>query len=124
MTAHGYDPDAARTEHHRTDPADREAADPATDPGYLAEAADQLRKARDANEARAGGLTWLNKADVPVIMEIIDRRMEIAAAFTRLAECQAASLAGQAAVLGAAWMPAGTPLRRHQGQPEQGVEHA
>jgi hypothetical protein len=71
MTAHGYEPGTA---------------DPTPGPTYLEEAADQLRMARAANEARAAGVhSWLTEADVPVLTEINDRRMELAAAFAALA---------------------------------------
>ena len=72
-----------------------------TDPGtegsdYLNEAAAELRKARSSNEARVGIATAMHSGQQPeaaqIIREVNDRRMEIAAAFTRLAECQAAML--------------------------------
>lgn len=81
---------------------------------YLEDAAAELRKARDANETRASMAAELAEAKLPaadILRDVNDRRMEIAAAFTRLAECQAA-------VLDAARMP--DLLRRcHHDQPEQ-----
>jgi hypothetical protein len=62
---------------------------------YLEDAAAELRKARDANERRAELIPSLAAGSMPtgeVAREVNDRRMEIAAAFTRLAECQAAML--------------------------------
>ena len=53
---------------------------------YLEEAAEQLRRARSANEARAGSVSsWLTEGAVPVLTEVNERRMEIADGFTRLA---------------------------------------
>jgi hypothetical protein len=53
---------------------------------YLEEAAEQLRLARAANEARAGaGRSWLTAADVPVLTEVNDRRLAIAEGFISLA---------------------------------------
>jgi hypothetical protein len=69
--------------------------DQASYPTYLEEAAEELRKAREDNEAHAETIPDLiaRKAEVgPVVAEVNNRRMEIAAAFTRLAECQAAML--------------------------------
>ena len=61
-------------------------------PAYLDEAAALLRQARDGNEARAE-MAWDRAAGhVPVqrtLREVNDRRMEIAAAFTRLAAIRA-----------------------------------
>lgn len=70
---------------------------------YLEEAAAELRKAREANEKCAGThRSWLTETDVPVIVEVNDRRMELAAAFTALAAIEA-----------------GLPPCRHRPQPEQ-----
>ena len=70
---------------------------------YLEEAAAELRKARDANEARAATpRSWRTEADVPVITAVGDRCMELAAAFTRLAAIEAS-----------------LPLCRHHVPPEQ-----
>ena len=91
-----------------------------TDPGtegsdYLNEAAAELRKARSSNEARLNLVAGMHSGQQPdaaqVLAEVNNRRMEIAAAFSRLAECQAA-------MLNAAWMPPPSP-RRHHAQPEQ-----
>lgn len=64
---------------------------------YLNEAAAELRKARSSNEARlnlvAGMHSGQQSEAAQVLAEVNARRMEIAAAFTRLAECQAAMLA-------------------------------
>jgi hypothetical protein len=56
---------------------------------YLDEAAELLRQARDGNEARADlarALAAARSADAEVVQrEVDDRRIEIAAAFIRLA---------------------------------------
>jgi hypothetical protein len=59
---------------------------------YLEEAVEQLRKARDANEARAAARTrrWLTEGAVPILTEINQRRMEIADGFIRLAAIERA----------------------------------
>ena len=76
---------------------------PAAEPTLLEEAAAELRKARDANEARAGDTrSWLTERDVPVIVAVNDRRMELAAGFTRLAAIER-----------------GLPPCCHHAQPEQ-----
>lgn len=63
---------------------------------YLEDAATELRHARSANEARVGAVHAMHSGQqaeaAQIIREVNDRRMEIAAAFTRLAECQAAML--------------------------------
>lgn len=60
--------------------------DPGPRPSYLEEAAIELRKARTANDNRAATLTsWLSEGAVPVLVEVNDRRMEMAEGFTRLA---------------------------------------
>jgi hypothetical protein len=57
---------------------------------YLEEAAEQLRAARDGNEERAREVPALRGADaIDVLAEVNARRMEIAAAFTRLAAIEA-----------------------------------
>ena len=61
-----------------------------TDAGnaYLAEAAAELRKARDANDKRAGLAEELAAAKLPareILAEVATRNMEIAEGFTRLA---------------------------------------
>ena len=73
-----------------------------TDPGtegrdYLNEAAAELRKARASNENRLRAVDTMHSEQQAekrelLIAKVNDRRMEIAAAFTRLAECQAAML--------------------------------
>jgi hypothetical protein len=53
-------------------------------PGYLEEAVDELRKARDANETRAALIPSLAGAKVetgPVLAEVNARRMELGLAF-------------------------------------------
>lgn len=65
---------------------------------YLEEAADQLRKARAANETRADLAVKLKEAKQPtvdILREVNDRRMELAAAFTRLAEIEAGPAAAK-----------------------------
>lgn len=57
---------------------------------YLDEAADQLRMARTGNEKRAErAAEWAEVPNSPnaeiILREVNDRRMEIAAGFTRLA---------------------------------------
>ena len=83
--------------------------DPATEPGYLESAAAELRKARDANEARATELDEMEtmKLSVPPgdRQPVNDRRMEIAEAFTRLAAIEA-----------------GLPPCCHRARPEQEQE--
>jgi hypothetical protein len=58
---------------------------------YLEEAAEQLRRARSANDARAGGVnSWLTEGAVPLLTEVNQRRMEIADGFIRLAAIERA----------------------------------
>jgi hypothetical protein len=57
---------------------------------YVEEAAEQLRRARFANDARAGSVhSWLTEGAIPLLTEVNQRRMEIADAFTRLAAIEA-----------------------------------
>jgi hypothetical protein len=59
---------------------------------YLEEAADLLRQARDANEKRAehaDGWEGTGANTGALLADVNARRLEIAAAFTRLAEIQA-----------------------------------
>ena len=64
-----------------------------TDPEtYLAEAADQLRLAREDNEKRADLIPSLRVGKLPtaqISAEVNARRMELAEAFTRLAAIEA-----------------------------------
>ena len=62
-----------------------------TDPGYLEEAAAELRKAREANEARSTAAAEMAAMHRPVQAEeiraeVADRNMEIFEGFARLAE--------------------------------------
>ena len=60
---------------------------------YLEEAAEQLRRARSANEARAGSVnSWLTEGAVPVLTEVNQRRMEIADGFIRIAAIERAAV--------------------------------
>ena len=66
---------------------------------YLEEAAEQLRRARSANEARAGSVnSWLTEGAVPVLTEVNQRRMEIADGFIRLAAIERAQVPAEGAL--------------------------
>ena len=62
---------------------------PGTEPGYLEQAADQLRQARAANEKRRGRAEAMHSGQAEdqerILAEVNVRRMEIAEGYTRLA---------------------------------------
>ena len=76
------------------------------EPDYLDEAAAQLRLARIANEARAAGAhSWLTDADVPVLIEVNDRRIRIAEIFAMLAAIEEGMITEAGIGVGVALQP-------------------
>ena len=74
-----------------TSPGTYPTGDPATTPGYLEEAAEQLRLARADNEKRAALIPSLIAGEVSVtdiLREVNDRRIVIAEIFAGLAAIQ------------------------------------